>query len=300
MKALRLCGGVKVFVEESGITRAPVFRVKNLTQAIKFEEWIGKNEGKLKMIAEATSKHLHLKKLNIQRVGRNVFLRFSFETAEAMGMNMVTIACEAASRMIEKETGCKCISLSGNYCSDKKVAGVNFIAGRGKQVWAEAELSEEVIKQVLKTRNEDLWEVYFRKICIGSATAGMMGANGHYANVIAAVFAATGQDLAQTVEGSLGITTMEKVNKGVYVSVYLPDLVVGTVGGGTGLPSQKTALGIMGLGKTASGEAKVLAEIIGGTVLAGEISLLAALASGDLAKAHRSLGRRGGVKNNEV
>lgn len=291
MKAIRLCGGAAAAAEEAGITRSPVFRVRNLGEAKRLQEWVEKNKPKLKAAAAAASRHLQLVNLSIKQVGRSVFIRLEFDTEEAMGMNMVTIASEALVRIIEAETGCRCVSVSSNYCTDKKAAGVNFILGRGKRVRAEVELSEKVISEVLKTNGEDLWEVYFRKICVGSAVGGLMGANGHYANGVAAVFAATGQDLAHIGEGSLGVTTMEKGENGLYVSVYLPDLVVGTVGGGTGLPGQKTALGIMGLGEGKKGGAKELAEIIGGVVLAGEISLLAALASGDLAKAHQRLGR---------
>jgi len=126
---------------------------------------------------------------------------------------------------------------------------------------------------------------------IGSAISGALGFNGQYANVVAAIFLATGQDAAQVVEGSLGVTTVEMEGSGVYVSVFLPDLVLGTVGGGTGLPSQISCLNLFGLGKGEVGEARAFAEIVGGAVLAGEISLLGALASGQLAEAHRRLGR---------
>jgi len=118
-----------------------------------------------------------------------------------------------------------------------------------------------------------------------------MGFNAQYANVVAAVYLATGQDMAHVVEGSMGITTIEKEEDGVRVSVYLPSLILGTVGGGTGLPPQQEALGILGLGKGKAGEARALSEVVGGAVLAGEISLIASLAEGTLARAHQDLAR---------
>jgi hydroxymethylglutaryl-CoA reductase (NADPH) len=122
--------------------------------------------------------------------------------------------------------------------------------------------------------------------------SGSMGFNGHYANIVAAVFLATGQDMAHVVEGSLGMTTAEVIDDGdLYFSVYLPDLMVGTVGGGTGLATQQEALGILGFDKGKKGDALQLAGVIGGAVLAGELSLTAALASGDLARAHQKFGR---------
>ncbi len=132
-----------------------------------------------------------------------------------------------------------------------------------------------------------------RKAYIGSALAGGMGFNGHYANIVAAIFLATGQDMAHVVEGSLGITTAEvEKNSGLYFSVYLPDLMVGTVGGGTGVKTQREALTIMGLGKGKRGEVQEFTGVIGAAVLAGELSLMAALGAGHLARAHKKLGRK--------
>ncbi len=227
-------------------------------------------------------------------VGRNVYLRFVFDTCEAMGMNMVTFASERITQLIKAKTKIECFSLTGNLCVDKKPAWLNFIRGRGKRVWTEVKIKKEVVKKVLKTTPEKIAEVVYRKCLLGSAMAGSVGFNGHYANIVAALFLATGQDMAHVVEGSLGITTAEVIEKGsLYFSVYLPDLMIGTVGGGTHLPTQKEALSVLGLGKGKRGEALKFAEIIGGAVLAGELSLMAALASGDLARAHEKLGRGG-------
>jgi len=291
-KAITLSGGTDVLVENIGPTRAPVFRVKNLKQVLKLKNWIKKNFTVLKKEAEKTSSHLGLKDVQTFFVGKSVFCRFVFDTQEAMGMNMVTIASSSMVQTIELKTGIKCVSLSGNLCVDKKPSWLNFILGRGKKVWAEVNLSKKIVKEVLKTTPKKIFNVWLDKCLLGSSLSGSLGFNAHFSNVIAAIFLATGQDLAHVVEGSLGITTMEmNDNGGLYVSIYLPSLMVGTVGGGTGLATQREALEILRVADGKKGDALKLAEIIGGAVLAGEISLLASLAEGSLAKAHKRLGR---------
>ena len=127
------------------------------------------------------------------------------------------------------------------------------------------------------------------KNLIGSAVSGSLAFNAHYANMVAAIFLATGQDAAHVVEGSLGITTAESRDGDLYFSVNLPDLPVATVGGGTGLEVAKEGLNILGV--AGSGKAREFAEIVASTVLAGELSLVGALAAGHLARAHQELGR---------
>jgi len=291
-KATRLSGGINVFVENVGATRAPVFRVKNLKEGRKLVDWTKKNFRKLKKIAEGTSSYLKFLKIQPTIFGRNVYLRFVFDASEAMGMNMVTLASRKMADFIRKGTKVECISVSGNLCVDKKPTWQNAILGRGKKVWAEAVLKRKIVKEVLKTTPEKISEVVYRKCLLGSAMAGSLGFNSHFANIVAAIFLATGQDMAHVVEGSLGITTAEVLkDNSLYFSVYLPDLMIGTVGGGTHLPTQKEALSILGLGKGRKGESLEFARIIGGAVLCGELSLVAALAGGHLVKAHEVLGR---------
>lgn len=296
-KAARLSGGVKVRVENVGVTRAPVFEVKDIDDGGKLVDWIGDNFNFLKQITEKTDKYLTLLKIRPFMVGRNVYLRFSYETEEAMGMNMVTVATQKAVDLIEKKLKIKCVSLTGNLCVDKKPSWLNFILGRGKRVWAEAIIKKKIVKEVLKTTAEKMVEVVLKKDFLGACMAGAMGFNGHYANVVAAIFLATGQDMAHVVEGALGITTAEVLAGGnLYFSVYLPDLMVGTVGGGTEVVTQKEALAVMGLGKRTAGEAMEFAGVVGAAVLAGELSLMGALAAGHLAAAHERLGRRNDKK----
>ncbi len=290
-KAISESGGTTIEINNVGVTRAPVFKTKGISQSVQVKKWIGENYEEIKRICESTSSHLKLKKIESNFSGRNLFIRFFFDTEDAMGMNMATIATEAVIPFIEKETGIECISVSGNYDVDKKPSWLNFITGRGKRVWAEAVISKEIVKDVLKTTPEKIADLVYRKVLTGSIMSGSMGFNAHYSNIIAAIFAATGQDLGQVVEGSLGITSAEVLENGdLYFSIHLPSLMIGTVGGGTNLPTQKEGLAIMGI---KSGDTKKFAEIIAGAVLAGELSLLASQAEGTLAKAHVQLGRKG-------
>jgi hydroxymethylglutaryl-CoA reductase (NADPH) len=230
------------------------------------------------------------KKVKVSGLASYVFTRFYFDTADAMGMNMVTIASEAISRLIEKDTGARLISVAGNFDIDKKPAWINFIDNRGIKVWSEVILTKEVLENTLKTTAEKFFDVWLAKCMIGSAMSGSLGFNAQYANIIAGMFIATGQDPAHIVEGSMGITTAKVLkNNDLLVAVYLPALQVGILGGGTGLGTQKEALEILGV--KGSGNSEKFAEIIGGAVLAGEISLLSSLSEGTLAKAHQKLGR---------
>lgn len=294
-KAITDSGGAIVFVENVGITRAPVFRTSGLKESREFAAWVQKNFSRIKSMAESTTKFGELKKIKHWICGKNVYLRFVFDTKDAMGMNMAVIACDKVIHgLIEKETKVKCIALSGNMCADKKPSFMNLVKGRGKIVHAEAVIPRQIAEKILKAKPEEIVEVNYRKNLLGSAMAGSLGYNAHFANIIAAMFIAAGQDPAHVVEGSIGITTAEMQGKDLYISVYMPSVEVGTVGGGTGLATQREALSILGCAGATSnpGENSLkLAEIVGAAVLAGEISLLSALASRELAQAHARLGR---------
>lgn len=206
-----------------------------------------------------------------------------------MGMNMVTIATEKALEILTRETGTHVVALSSNMCVDKKPSAVNLIEGRGKTMVAEIRIPSEIVEKKLKTTAQAIVEVNMAKNMIGSAIAGSMGFNAHYANIVGALFLATGQDAAHIVEGSLGITTAEEEKGDLYFSVTLPDLPLATVGGGTRLETAKECMEIMGV--YGGGKVREFAEIVAGTVLAGELSLMGALAAGHLARAHKDLGR---------
>ena len=295
--AIRKAGGAITRVEDVGMTRAPVFRTTGIEETQRFLAWIEDNHERMRKLTEGTSRYLRLKEIRTHTFGTSVYLRFRFTCGDAMGMNMVTIACDRVVReLIEPETGVPCIALSGNYCVDKKPSAINFFEGRGKRIYAEVNLDGSVLAG-LKTNARNLVEVQYRKNLMGSIAAGAMGFNAHFANVLSALFVATGQDIAQVVEGSMGVTCVEPYGpEGVKFSVYMPDVPLGVIGGGTGLGTQSEALELLGvrIDPERPGAAVArLAEIVGAAVLAGEISLMAAFTSGDLAGAHERLGRSG-------
>lgn len=294
-KAILESKGTEVMVEEVGQTRGPVFKVQNIREGHQVKEWIEGHLPILKKVTEQTSHHLTLTKIGCRLVGRSLFTRFYFDCQDAMGMNMVTIATEQATHLIEKETVAVCTSVAGNFDIDKKPAWLNFISGRGKRVWAEVILDKNIVKETLKTTPEKIAEVVYRKCLLGSIMSGSLGFNAHFANIIAAIFLATGQDPAHVVEGSLGITTAEVLENGdLYFSIYLPSLIIGTIGGGTSLPTQQEALKIMNVSNVLE-----YAQVTGAAVLAGELSLIASQAEGTLAKTHKELARGKGEAERE-
>ncbi len=288
--AIRKSGGCNVAILANQMTRAPVLKTKSVTDAKKLKDWIKEHFDEIKEKAESTTSHGKLLKIDpIAIVGRFVYPRFVYETGDSMGMNMVTIATEESLKYIEKENDISILALSGNFCIDKKPSALNLIEGRGKSVVAEVVVPKEVVEKTLKTTTDAIVEVNYAKNLLGSAIAGSYGYNAHYANIVAALFIATGQDPAHVVEGSIGITSAENNDGDLYFSITLPDLPVATVGGGTRLETATEALNLL----DAKGSDKVerYASIVGGSVLAGELSLIGALAAGHLARAHKKLGR---------
>ncbi len=305
VKAVTLSGGARVRVVRDGMTRAPLLRVESVVEAVRLAEWVQEHFSELQTVIREVTRHGELVDVYPYVIGNMVWLRFRYKTGDAMGMNMATIASDRICKYIHESYpgSVECIALSGNMCSDKKPAIINRLLGRGKYVVAEALITREVAERVLKTMPEAIHYVNTSKNLLGSAAAGSPSYNAHVANIIAAVFLATGQDMAQVVESSLAFTWTEPRREGLYISVSLPSLEVGTVGGGTRLPTQREALSIMGVaggGDPPGTNALKFAEIIGGVVLAGELNLLASLSEGSLARAHELLGRGGIVGENRV
>ncbi len=295
-KALTLSGGVRTKVVFDGMTRAPAIWTPSIIEAVRFAEWVQEHFEEVKRAAEATTRHGKLVDIQFFFAGNIVWPRFVYSTGDAMGMNMATIATDAAIKWImENYPGeARLIALSGNMCVDKKPSCLNMLFGRGKTVIAEAIVKRDVVLRVLGVDPERIDYVNKAKNLLGSARAGSLGFNAHIANIIAAIFIATGQDVAQVVESSMGYTWTEIRNGDLYISVTLPSLEVGTVGGGTRLPTQREALALLGVaggGDPPGTNARKFAEIIAATVLAGELNLLAALAANELASAHIRLGR---------
>lgn len=289
MSVISESGGARAKVLSDAMTRAPVFRTEGIDHSAEVITWLYENAEAIDDAVSATTKHGRLLTIEPYPNGRNLFLRFAYDTGDAMGMNMVTIATEAVCRLIEKETGAVMVSVSGNVCTDKKPAAVNAINGRGKVVVAEVTVPGAVVESKLHTTAAAVAETNMRKNLIGSAMAGSMGFNAHAANMAAAVYIATGQDPAHVVEASLCMTTCEDIDGDLYIAVRMPAVEVGTVGGGTRLPSQSEALEMLGC--KGDGKARKFAEIVAVTVLAGELSTLAAQAAGQLGSAHKDLGR---------
>ncbi len=297
-KVVNLSGGTKTDLEYIGTTRAPLFSVKDLKTAREFINWVNKNIAKLKEVVEKVDPFVKLIKIEPFSSGKNIWLRIYFNTYDAMGMNMATQASQKIGEYAEKYfKSVKLIATSGNLCVDKKASSINAILSRGRKVQAECFIKNEVIKKYLHTTPEKLVEVNHKKTWQGAVLSGSIAANAHIANIIAAIFIATGQDAAQLVESSSGNTTFELDKDGVYTCVTLPSLMIGTVGGGTGLPKQSEAINLMlkniGSSKEKSklNRTNKLAEIIASACLAGEISLHGALASGHLASSHMKLGK---------
>lgn len=245
-------------------------------------------------IAEATSSHLRVIGHDVDSEGPYVFLTLACDTDEAMGMNMVTIAAQAVGDWVTRELAGhspRLVTIAGNVDSDKKPSRRTHDRGRGYEVTASALLTEATLASVLKTNTEDMLRVADAKLGAGSKLAGAIGANLHAANMVAALYLATGQDAAHVAEGSLADTTVKREGEHLSIAVRLPAVLVGVRGGGTALPAQAQCLQMLFKEATSLHPCRQLAESIGGAVLAGELSLLAAQAGQALAKAHKKHAR---------
>jgi hydroxymethylglutaryl-CoA reductase (NADPH) len=287
--------GVVTSVIAKKMTRAPVFRCPSAVIALSVKKWVAEHLEMLKLEASKEERFCSLLAITGWCVGRSLFLRFSYDTSDAMGMNMVTFATQKLCGIISEQfPNIELLALSGNMCIDKKPSALGLIEGRGFSINAEAFIPNNLIQEKLHCSPDRLIEVATRKLFVGSSLAGAYGFNAHVANIVAAMFIATGQDPAHVVEGSQAITTVEKYDeKTLYIGVYCSSINCATVGGGTDGRTQQEALNILEVtNNLAPGEnSKRLAQIIAGAVLAGELSLLGALTEGSLSKAHKNLGR---------
>lgn len=294
--ALRQCG-VTTVVEDVGMTRGPVVRFDNIVEMDRAKKWLEDEENFsiVKGHFDSTSRFARLQKIKTFPSGRDLFIQFRATTGDAMGMNMVSKGTEHALRHIAQEPSfpeMEILGLSGNVCTDKKPAAINWLDGRGKRVVAEAVVPRATVEGLLKTTTAKLVELNKVKNLRGSAMAGSIGGfNAQAANVVTAIFLATGNDAAQNVASSNCMTSMEETPEGdLLVSTTMPSIEVGTVGGGTVLAPQSSCLNLLGVkGASAASpgdNARRLASVVCGTVLAGELSLMSALAAGHLVKSH--------------
>ncbi len=290
MKVLNLCGGVKVSVVADMMQRAPVFVFADARQARDFVQWVNENIEKIREEAEATSNVAKLVYIDPYLSNKFAYLRFNFTTGDAAGQNMVGRATfGACSWILDNYAGIQHFYLESNLATDKKASQVNIMRTRGKRVTAEAVIKRDVLIQHMRVEPESL--TYHGGIAnIGAILSGANNNGAHSANAITAIFIATGQDVANVSESSAGIIYGELTpEKDLYLSITIPSLIVATYGGGTALPTQRECLELLGC----SGKGKVnkLAEIVAGAVLAGEISLAAAISSSDWVSSHEKYGR---------
>lgn len=291
-RATRQSGGVRSICVAEEIQRAPAFKFETLLKAGEFLAWATSQIVHFEEIVRKTSNHARYTGLKANLEGNVVILIFSFTTGEASGQNMVTLCTEAICRylLLKCPTQPSHWFIEGNFSGDKKATVTSLSSVRGKKVVAEALVPPHVIQKTLKTTAADIAQYWLTSV-VGTVQSGGIGLQGHFANGLTAMYLATGQDVACVAEAYTGITRMEVVEKGaLYISVTLPSLAVGTIGGGTSLPTQRECLDIMEC--TGPGSAKKLAEIMAAVILGGELSIAAAMASHDFVKAHKSLGRR--------
>uniref|UniRef100_G3N8K9 3-hydroxy-3-methylglutaryl coenzyme A reductase n=1 Tax=Gasterosteus aculeatus aculeatus TaxID=481459 RepID=G3N8K9_GASAC len=296
-RALSLSGGCHSRILADSMTRGPVVRLPSACRAAEVKVWLETPEGFAAMrdVFDQSSRFARLEKLLVGLAGRNLYIRFQSQTGDAMGMNMLSKGTEhALQRLTQQHPDVEVLSVSGNYCTDKKSAAINWVLGRGKSAVCEATVPAAVVREVLKSSTASLVELNINKNLVGSAMAGSIGGfNAHAANIVAAIYIACGQDPAQTVGSSNCITQMEAAGAGgedLYISCTMPSIELGTVGGGTNLAPQQACLQMLGVQGTSAGEpgdnARQLARVVCATVLAGELSLMAALAAGHLVKSH--------------
>lgn len=322
ISALTKSGGVVSRVRKNCMTRAPIVRFQDaelrdaLNNVDKTIEWLQDpiNKAKIKAAFRSNSKHTTLMDYTLHPIGREIHIRFEAHTGDAMGMNMCSKGAEAALKEIQKVfPTMDILTLSGNMCTDKKPSAINWTSGRGKSVECNALLSAEIVEKVFKVSVDSMIEVWIKKVMVGSAMAGSIGGfNCHAANIVAAIFIATGQDAAQVVSSSNCLFTLEKDSRGsLAVNCSMPSIECGTVGGGTVLTDQSSYLQLMGIKGSTPADNKTdvneldsscqsidsdsnackLARIICSTVMAAELSLLASLTQGTLVKSHMTHNR---------
>lgn len=290
-RVITSAGGCNAAVLEDRIERTPAFVLRDLRRAIAFSGWIRDRQPALAAAAERTSRHARCVVIEPIIEGNHVYVVCEFRTGEAAGQNMVTIAAAALCAYICENAPCEIITyaIEANLSGDKKASARTLAGVRGKRVSADVTIPRALVVECLHVPPEKLTE-YWRLGAVGAAMSGTIGIQGHYANGIAALAIATGQDAACVAESAIGITRFEIDDRGdLYACVTLPNVVVGTVGGGTALPTQQAALRV--LGGDCSINAVLLAEIIAGVALAGELSISAAICAHEFAAAHQRLAR---------
>ncbi len=288
MVALTKSGGVQTALLADENQTAPAFFFNDTAEAAAFAPWLDAHMDDLRRAAAETTRHGRLTSLKCYQTGRQVIVNFGFHTGDAQGMNMIVRATDACCKWIQASHPGLTYFLFSGMCGEKRASGFLMSRGKGKRVTAGALLTHEVLRLYLHTTADQMWRLWQSTI-VGNIQAGAIGYTGHAANGLTAIFIATGQDVANVVNSSCAATIFEPHPKGLYVSTTLSALSVATVGGGTGLPTQREALKIMDC--HGAGKAAKLAEIVAAAILGGEVSMGGAIASGEFVGAHELYGR---------
>lgn len=293
-KVTRLAQTLQTTIVKDVMTRSLLFEAPSSHEAVQITHAIQANVARYQAdIVAQHSQYAQLIAIEPRLVGRLMYLRMGFSTGDAAGHNMSTFASDAiASVILNEHPSLRYLSVSGNYCVDKKVSAVNSILGRGKHVTAEIVLTRALLETTLRTTPEALIELNLKKNLIGSVVSGgLMSANAHYANMLLGFYLATGQDAANIVEGSQGITQTQMHGDDLVFSVTLPNIIVGSVGHGKDAPD--SALHLKQLQGEGPQGANRLAHVAAGLVLCGELSLMAALTNpNELVKSHKAIERK--------
>jgi hydroxymethylglutaryl-CoA reductase (NADPH) len=288
MVALTHAGGCQTAILADENQTAPTFFFPDVESATAFSRWAPSQLAEMQAVAATTTRHGRLKNLACYQAGRQVIVNLGFSTQDAQGMNMIVKATGAICEWVKSNYAGATYFLFSGLCSEKRASGFLMTRGKGKRVTAGCLLSHQVLKLYLHATADQLFRVW-QSTVMGHLQAGAIGYSAHAANGLAAIFIATGQDVANVVNAACALTCFEPHPDGLYVSITLPALSVATVGGGTSLPTQREALEVLGC--HGSGKAVKFAEIAAATLLGGEISMGAAIASGEFVGAHERYGR---------
>ena len=292
LKACNLSGGITAIAVDQAVQRSPYFKFPSIDQAIKFVDWVSAHKVNFQDFVSQSSKHAQLTALSHSHEGNAVNLTMAYTTGGAAGQNMTTIATAMICQYILESCPVKPMEfyIEGNFSGDKKGNLRALSSTRGKKVIAEVTVPETVVREVLKTSPRKMHQ-FWQAGTLSGIQIGAVGNYGHISNALTAIFIACGQDVATVSEAAVGIVRMELTREGaLYASLTCPNLIVGTIGGGTTLPTQKEALALMGCSRPE--DAAKFAEVCCATALAGELSIGAAITAGQFAQAHQQLGRK--------
>lgn len=288
MVALSRSGGVEAAVAADENQISPTFFFESVQQAVGFTHWVRDHFDEIRSQAQRTTRHGRLLRIDCRIYGPQAIANFGYSTGDAQGMNMIVKATDRACRWIAENYPVRRFHIFSGMSSEKRASGFLLARGKGKWATASAQLSDSLTRRYLGCSAQELHEVW-HYTALGHLAAHSVGCCAQYANALAAIFIATGQDVANVANASAGITDFALSEEGVRVSVTLPGLEVASVGGGTALATQRECLEMMGC--FGQGKSAKLAEIIAAAVLAGEISMAGAIAAGEFAQAHERYGR---------